>query len=309
MTDADRARVVVVVVTYNSAAVLGPCLDSLAAGCAGVRLLEVIVADNASQDDTLALARRHPQLPLRVLQLGRNGGYSAGLNEAVATLRPGGFDAVLLLNPDVRVRPGAVAHLAAALHGPRRGVAVPRLVNPDGSLQPSLRRAPTLGRALAEAVLGGPRAERFGPLAERIVDPRHYREPCPAAWATGAAMLMSAAAVAELGPWDEDFLLYSEETEYALRAWDHGWQLWYEPTAVMEHIGGRGDHDPTLFALLTWNRVQVFRRRHGLLGGLAYHAVVLLGEIGRAALGRPTSRAAIGVLLHPSRRMIRFPDG
>ncbi len=51
-------------------------------------------------------------------------------------------------------------------------------------------------------------------------------------------MLLSVSALREVGPWDESFLLYSEETEYCLRAADKGWCTWYEPAAVFEHIGG-----------------------------------------------------------------------
>jgi len=75
----------------------------------------------------------------------------------------------------------------------------------------------------------------------------------------GAALLISLDAAADIGTWDESFLLYGEETEYALRAAEHGRELWYEPDAVMAHVGGtRTATDPRLFALLTVNRVRLF---------------------------------------------------
>jgi GT2 family glycosyltransferase len=151
------------------------------------------------------------------------------------------------------------------------------MVNPDGSLQPSLRRMPTVGRAVIEAVIGGNRAGRIGRLGELITDPRAYEQAGPVVWATGAAMLISVPAIRAVGPWDESFLLYSEETEYALRAADLGWSLWYEPDALIEHIGGDSGVNPTLAALLLVNKVKLFRRRRGPLAGAAYYLAVLLG--------------------------------
>lgn len=294
--------------TFNSANQLGTCLDSLHAGCAGVRLAEVIVADNASTDDSVAVAELPRDVHVRVVQLGRNAGYAAGINAAVDSLDRSGVEAVLVLNPDITVRPGAVAILAHALRKPGRAITVPRLLNADGTLQPSLRRVPTLKRAVAEAVVGGRIASRIGELGELILDPTHYEEPGPAIWATGAAMLISLEAAAEIGRWDESFLLYGEETEYALRTADCGWELWYEPDAVMDHIGGAQTMtSPSLFALLTVNRVRLFRTRNGRVASAAYQACVTLGEMLRAAAGRRTARAAVVALVRPSHRMHTLP--
>ena len=236
-TPHDPPRVAVVVVTYNSADVLGGCLDSIPDGAAGVRLAAVVVADNASRDASVQIAEAAAGLPVRVVRMGRNAGYAAAVNAGVAALDLDELDAVFVTNPDCRLRPGALARLAAALRPPV-GIAVPKLVNPDGSLQPSLRRMPTVGRAFAEAVIGGNLAGRIAGLGELVTDPREYERPGQAVWATGAALLVATTVIRDIGGWDESFLLYSEETEYALRAADHGWTLWYEPAAVVEHIGG-----------------------------------------------------------------------
>ena len=114
---------------------------------------------------------------------------------------------------------------------------------------------------------------------------------------------MAWALLETVGPWDESFLLYSEETEFMLRAADHGWSTWYEPTAVVEHKGGESGTRPGLAALLTVNKVKLFRRRHGWLEGRAYTAGVLLGMLFRAAAGQRTARASVAALLFPSRRI------
>jgi N-acetylglucosaminyl-diphospho-decaprenol L-rhamnosyltransferase len=298
-----RARTAIVVVTYNSAPVLADCLRSLAQGADGVELDAVVVVDNASRDGTLELAASFTDLPMRTVQMGRNAGYAAGINAGVNELDLAVLDSILVINPDCRLTHGGLATLAKTLTVPGCGIAVPRLVNPDGSLQPSLRRMPTVRRALVEAVIGGVRAGKIGKLGELVTDPREYERPAPAAWATGAAMLISVNALLQTGPWDESFLLYSEETEFALRAADRGWALWYEPDAVVEHIGGDSSTNPALAALLTVNKVRLFRRRRGLVPALAYYFAVILGESARAVAGRQTSKASVAALLRPSRRI------
>jgi N-acetylglucosaminyl-diphospho-decaprenol L-rhamnosyltransferase len=299
---AGQARVAAVIVTYNSADILADCLRSLADQ--GAPPAAVIVADNASRDTTRDIAENFAdELPVRVVKLGRNAGYAAAVNAGIAALDLTGLDAVLVLNPDCRVLPGALSVLASALRHSGAGIVVPRLVNPDGSLQPSLRRKPTVGRALVEALLPGSLAGRLGSLGELVTDPQVYEQPGVTAWATGAAMLLSASALREIGPWDESFLLFSEETEYSLRAADKGWHTRYEPAAVFEHLGGDSGTNPMLAALLTVNKVELFRRRHNRLHSAAYFAAVTIGECIRAATGRRTSRASLGALLQPSRRI------
>ncbi|TDE41353.1 glycosyltransferase family 2 protein [Nonomuraea mesophila] len=298
-------RVAVVIVTYNSASVLGGCLGSLARGAEGVELAGVVVADNASKDDSVAVAER---AGATVVQVGRNAGYAAAINAGVAALDLDRLDGVYVLNPDCRLRPGSIAPLLACLREPGRGIAVPYMVNPDGTLQPSLRRAPTVGRALAEALVGGSLAGRVGGLGELVTDPRDYARPGAYAWATGAAMLLSTRLIREVGAWDESFLLYSEETDYCLRAADLGWTTWYEPASAIEHIGGDSGVNPTLAALLVVNKVRLYRRRHGRASGAAYFLAVLAGEAVRALAGRRTSRACVVALLRPSRRMTALPQ-
>jgi GT2 family glycosyltransferase len=302
---AETPRIAVVVVTYNSTPVLADCLRSLEASA--VRPVAVVVADNNSRDGSLAFAEQVGDLPLRTVQLGRNAGYSAAINAAVAALEDVKLDAIFVMNPDCRVRPDTLGRLAAVLREPGRGIAVPRITDPDGHTHFSLRRAPSVRGAFAEAFIGGTRAGRAGP-GEVITDPAAYERPGRAVWATGAAMLGAAEAGRDIGPWDESFLLYSEETEYALRAGDRGWVLWYEPSAVVTHIGGEAKTNPRLAALLAVNKVWLFRRRRGRAAGSAYYAAMLLGEAIRAATGKRNSRAGLVALIGPFRRSRKLVD-
>lgn len=283
--------VAVVVVTWNSAAVLPELLASLPAGLAGLRY-QLIIADNASADDTVEVARRHAP-SCTVVQTGRNAGYAAGFNAGLAAA--GRYDAALVVNPDIRLTPGSVATLYAALGGDV-GIAVPRIRNEDGSLARSLRREPTIARALGEAFLGQ-RAGRFAGLGETVVDDAAYTRPACPDWATGAIMLMSARCLSVCGPWDESFFLYSEETEFALRARDHGFRTRYLPQVEVTHLGGESRVSPRLWSLLQVNRVRLYRKRHTAAATALFWAAVLLRESSRAALGQARSRAAVAALL------------
>ncbi|MCM2423058.1 glycosyltransferase family 2 protein [Streptomyces sp. RKAG293] len=298
--------VAVLVVTWNSAAVLPEFIASLPAGMAGLDW-RLVVADNDSADDTVAvLSALAPDAT--VVQTGRNAGYAAGVNAALgaAAQWDGGFRAALVCNPDIRMRPGCAKVLVDALgselpDGDRVGISVPLLYEEeDGAPLQSLRRESSVTRALGEAVVGNRRAGRFPRWSEMVTDPAAYEGPTRADWATGALMALSKDCLDTCGAWDESFFLYSEETEYCLRAGDHGYATRLEPAASAMHLGGDSQVSPRLWTLLTLNRVRLYGRRHGPLATTAFRAAVLLRETSRAALGRPASRAAAAALLSSS---------
>jgi GT2 family glycosyltransferase len=290
--------ITVVSVTWNSAAHLPSFLAGVRAAL-GDHRHEIIVADNGSHDDTLAvLAELAPDA--RVIALGANRGYAAGINAALAASRSS--SAVLILNPDVYVRQGSVRAMLDALRQPGVGIVAPRLLHPDGSLAYSLRRQPTVRRALGEALLGGGRAGRIAALGEVICDPALYAHRLRPDWASGACLLVSRRCLLDVGPWDESFFLYSEETDFALRARDRGYAVIYEPNAVAVHLGGEAHRSPRLWSLLTVNRVRVYALRHGALASGAFWCAVALNELLRSIAGRRPHRAALGALLFPAHR-------
>lgn len=295
-------RVAVVVVCWNSAGQLPGLLASLPEGLRGVEPRLVIV-DNDSADDSVAVARGLAP-DCVVVSTGYNAGYAAGLNAGVAAA--GEFDAVLVLNPDIRLSPGCVARLHAELGG-GVGIAVPLIRHEDGTVARSLRRRPSIPRAFGEALLGE-RAGRIAFLGETVGDERAYRRAGPTAWATGAVMLMSAACLAACGPWDESFFLYSEETEFALRARDHGFLTRFVPDAQATHLGGQSRVSPALWSLLTVNRVRLYRMRHTLPATALFWSGVMLRESSRALLGHERSRSAVAALVRPS-TTVRQPTG
>lgn len=291
----NSARVAVIVVTWNSASVIEGLLSSVRDSVLD-GTFRLVIADNESTDATLALVRE--LMPTAdVIQMGRNAGYAAGMNVGMACATD--CDAFLLLNPDIRLARNTLQIMLEEMQETGAGIVVPRLVDEHGALRLSLRREPTVLRAWGEALLGGRLAGRYPPFGEVETRAEAYVRPTRADWATGAAMLISKACRGGVGEWDESYFLYSEETDFALRARDAGFALRYTPRAVAVHFEGDSHESSALFSLLTRNRVKLFRSRHGAIRASAFWSAVLVGELIRA--NRPTRRAAVWALLGRTR--------
>ncbi|TPN85047.1 glycosyltransferase family 2 protein [Mesorhizobium sp. CU2] len=289
---APEPRFSVVSVTYNSAQVLPGLLDSLKEGLAGVAF-EIVIADNDSADASVEIALNHPSKP-RVVQMGRNAGYSAGINAASAVIRK---DAnLLIMNPDVRLMPGAARVLLERLSDRSVGVAVPKVFEADGRLAWSLRREPSLVTGWTDAVLGGKLSARLG-TGEKVGNPARYENGAIIDWAEGSVLAVAARARALVGDWDESFFLYSEETDYMRRVRSAGLSVAYVPGAHAIHIGG-DYNSPRLAALLAHNRIKYYRRHHGAVSTALFRMSIALGEGLRAARG-PAHRAAALIALFP----------
>jgi N-acetylglucosaminyl-diphospho-decaprenol L-rhamnosyltransferase len=289
-----QADLAIVIVTYNSSHVIGDLLDSLPAALDGITA-DVIVVDNGSADGTADLAGARGDC--RVVR-SANVGYAGGINRGVREASPA--DAILVLNPDVRLKAGSVAPLLDALHQPGTGIVVPQLRSADGSLEPSLRREPTLLRALGLEKTG------LAALSERVADAEEYTYPHRVDWAQGAVVLMSRACFDALNGWDESFFLYSEETDLSLRARDLGLLTRYEPGSVAVHIGAQSGTSNQIHAMQIVNRVRLYRRRNRLLASWCYFWLAIASEATWWLRGHRQSRFAIAALLRPSLRPLEL---
>ena len=284
------ADVAVIVVTYESATDLDALIASLRVEADGLRL-RVVVADNGSSDATLDVARSHTDVV--VIETGGNLGYAGGINAAMRAV--GDAHGILVLNPDLVVEPGAIAALRERLRHADVGVVVPRILDADGSHFTSLRREPSLLRAIGDAAFGSGFASRPGAFAEVVVDAAAYEHAHPVDWATGAALLIDARVARAVGPWDERFFLYSEETDFLRRVRDLGRTVWFEPTAVVRHARGGSGASVDLERLMAVNRIRYVRKHHGPITASAYRGAVVLHETARAWM--PAHRAALRTVL------------
>jgi N-acetylglucosaminyl-diphospho-decaprenol L-rhamnosyltransferase len=289
----------VVVVTHNSAGVIGMLLATLDDGLGDLES-RVVFVDNASSDDTVAVIQH---AGLDVIALDVNRGYAAAINRGIRHLP--NSRAVLVLNPDVALFPGSVAAMVNVLDDEHVGVVAPKTYSPGerSNLGWTQRRDPSLLRVWGYALLGDRISRRFAALSVTVADPHCYEVARDVDWAVGAVLLCSRRCVDVVGDWDESYFLYSEEIDYCRRARDAGFAVRYTPDAVVTHEGGGdGAANPRLRAMRIVNAVREYRRRHGAIASWCFYAGVLFHELCRVLAGRGTSRTAAVALLSPRRR-------
>jgi GT2 family glycosyltransferase len=221
------ADVSVVVVTYNALPWVERALDSL-------RGHETIVVDHGSSDGTLELVReRFPDA--RLIQQ-ENKGLGGGSN---AGMRVASGDYFLLLNSDAWAIDHAVERLVAfAEEHPEAAVVGPRLLNPDGSLQRSVRGDPTLWRLATEYFFLRKLAPRTRALNAFYGAAFAHDEVREAEFVMGSVMLVRREAADTVGLFDEDFFMFSEETDWLYRFRQAGWKVFFTPEAEFVHVGG-----------------------------------------------------------------------
>ncbi|MFB3882290.1 MAG: glycosyltransferase [Armatimonadota bacterium] len=211
---------------YHSRSVIANCLRSLPEACRGLRW-EAIVVDNGSTDGAAGLvADEFPDV--RLLANAENRGFAAATNQAAEAAQG---RHLLLLNADTVPAPGSLADLVRFLDEHADAAAVgPRIRRPDGSIQTSIHPIPALANQLLRLL--GINTTNLARLRMRGTRPR------PVAALLGACMMVPRRAWDEIGPLDERFFFYLEDTDWCLRARRKGWQLHYWPEPEVLHLVG-----------------------------------------------------------------------
>lgn len=224
----------VVVVSYNVRRHVLDALRSVPPG--GDLQIETIVVDNASSDGSVATIREEFPETI-VVEAGENRGFGAANNLGLRRAR-GRY--VLFLNPDAELRPGALERLVAYLDArPDVGIVGPRLRHPDGTVQPSRRRFPSIRTLLVESTVPGRWWSGWPALRRYYLDDVPDDDAQDVDWLVGAALLVRRDAIEALGGFDERFFLYSEELDLARRFRLRGWRVVYDPEAEVIHHEGK----------------------------------------------------------------------
>ena len=265
----------VLIVTYNSTRLIDALLAGLAAQLEPLDA-EIVLVDNASHDGTADLvAWRHPDV--RLVRSPVNLGFAAGNNLAARHARG---RMLLLLNPDALPEPGAIARgLALMQQDGQVGLGGGRLLDPDGSTQPSARMFPRLAQEFI--VLSGlaakfPRSRWFGRMDRTWADPA---QPAAVDWVPGAFAFIPSELFAQLNGFDERFFLYYEEVDLCRRIQAAGYRIQYWPELRVSHIGGesartvQGETVSRAGSQLTLWRARsgllYYRKNHGLAAAWA----------------------------------------
>lgn len=278
----------VVIVNWNVRDLLRGCLESVRRGLDNAGLdAAVVVVDNASTDGSAAMLRR--DFPwVRLIAAPRNVGFTAGNNLALRlfwpldqgrrtrdagpiektslALRPVPPRYVLLLNPDTEIVGDALGAMVAYMDAhPDVGLLGPRLRYPDGSVQPSRRRFPTLQTLFLESTL----LQQWWPHSAALR--RFYVQDQPddvtqdVDWIVGAAMLARSEALQPVGLLDEGYFMYSEEVDWARRFGAAGWRVVYLPGAEVIHYEGKSSEQVVAQRAIYFqsSKVRYARKWHG----------------------------------------------
>jgi len=272
------------IVSWQTAKLLDRCLGSLPAAL-GNLAAEVVVVDDASSDASADVARSHG---VRVVANETNTGYARAINQA---FRRAEAPFLIAINPDTDSRPDALARLVRALQANASlGLVAPRLLNPDGSLQPSVHRFPSVRTALVMGLV--PMLLRRGPIGRRFwlegYAPHDRAQPID--WAIGAVHAIRRSALPDPEhAYDERSFMYAEDMDLCWRLRRNGWGVAIEPAAEAIHIGnaagalkfGEAVDDVRLAADYDW-----YVRRHGRRQARLWSAANMLGFGIKSLVGR-----------------------
>jgi N-acetylglucosaminyl-diphospho-decaprenol L-rhamnosyltransferase len=277
----------VVIVNYRIGPLVVDCLASLQSELPTLGGGRVIVVDNASGDGSAALIRnaiaeRGWSGWAELIELPRNGGFAYGNNRAIEHVRnfEPAFGAIVCLNPDTVVCPGAIAELLAHLDGhPRAGIVGPTIENERGDLQLSALSFPSAWSELDSGAQLGPLSRLIGArsMSKMADDSAHSCD-----WLAGACFVVRREVFDTIGLLDEGYFLYFEETDFCWRAGRGGWACWFVPTARVVHFEGAstGIRDVRRRRPAYWfaSRRRLFTKLHGVWGLLLADALWALGR-------------------------------
>jgi N-acetylglucosaminyl-diphospho-decaprenol L-rhamnosyltransferase len=275
----------VVTVTYSPGDTLETFLDSVAKATS--RPLRVLLADNGSTDG--APERAMGRDGVQLLRIGENVGYGTAANRGIAEFGPE-VGWVVVANPDVEWHPGSLDELlAAGERWPRAGALGPLIRDPAGTVYPSARLLPALGRGIGHAV--------FGPLWPSNPWTTAYRQSDTALgertaeWLSGSCLLLRRAAFESVGGFDCRYFMYFEDVDLGDRLGRAGWLNVYVPAAEVTHLGGHATSRVAELMLAEHHR-STYRYLAGRHPGPLYAPLRLALRAGLAGRSKLIRRAA-----------------
>lgn len=286
----------VAAINYETPDLIAACVSSVRAAPPS-EPYELLIVDNGSSAATVDALRPLEDDVVRLVETGVNGGFAAGVNRCVAEADVRS-DVVVVLNSDTEVEPGALDGLAAASRRERVAMAAPLLLERDGSVQRSAHRHfPTLWSTWVALCLPAAYVplllERWRDHPSQLSAAEHEAGARPR-HVMGAAMAFQRAAWEAVGPFDERFFMYLEESDWQERAQAAGWVVELEPAARVRHLHRGGEADASVPSLLFLDSARLYFGARGwgdrairgvLASALAISALAL-------ALYRPLTRRA-----------------
>jgi GT2 family glycosyltransferase len=268
----------IVIVSWNTKDLLEACLQSVYSYPPD-QSFEVWVVDNHSQDDSVVMVRaQFPQVKLIACE--ENLGFAGGNNRAIPNCQG---EYVLLLNPDTEVKPEALNELVAFMDGqPDAAAAGSRLLNADGTLQPSCHPVPTLSREFWRMFY----LDKLIPYGVYDMKKWDMEQPREVDVLMGASMLLRKEVLEKVGLLDEGYFMYSEEVDLCFRLQKAGWHLYWVPQSQVIHYWGQSAKQvlAKMFLQLYRGKLRFFRKHYSGFTVLLYKIVLGSAALFRLAL-------------------------
>ncbi len=266
-------------VSYNTRELTVQAISKLIENCS--LPLEIIVIDNASADDTVETIRTNFPI-VKVVINQQNVGFGMANNQGFALAAS---DYVLLLNTDAFIKPECVEKLVATIQSNGNiGVVGPKILNVDGTIQPSVHQFPGPLRAILEYWW----LERMFRPGTRFGSYRSwsYSQQADVPWLIGACMLVRKSVITETNGFSQEFFMYAEETDWQKRISDNGSRIVFTPKAECIHLGGASGGIEDLKVRSEFFRSQdIYLRKHSGILGLVFFRLVLVGSLLLRILG------------------------
>ena len=295
----------IVIVSWNTKVLLNDCLKSIYAALPPGEH-EIWVVDNASTDGSSQMVvERFPKAHL--LRNETNPGFGAANNQAI---RQCSGRYILLLNPDTYVRTNALEILVDFMDmHPNAGVAGSKYLNPDNTLQRSCYPFPTLTRELWRLL----HLDRFWLYGKYDQGKWDQVKPRAVDVLQGACLILRKEALHQVGLFDEDYFMYTEEVDLCYRFKEAGWLLYWVPSAEIIHYGGQSTQQMAseMFLSLYQTKLLFFRKHYGTAKALLYKLILLVISLFRllllpvALIARPSNRVENKKLARSYWRLLR----
>ena len=258
----------IIIVSFNTEKLTRECIESVVKNTEGISY-EFLVMDNISKDGSVEMLKGLSQkLPLTLIANKDNIGFGAANNQGMKRAK-GRY--LLLLNSDTFVKDNVLGEMVKWMdENPKVGISSCALRNKDGSLQGTGGYFPNLFRVFAWMFF----IEDI-PFISKLVKPYHpmhpnspfykgedfFKKAQERDWVTGAYLLFRREAFDDVGYFDRDYFMYVEEIDYAYRAKEKGWQVWFLPKWNITHYGGASGTSE-LATLSEYKSLKVFYKKH-----------------------------------------------
>lgn len=299
-------KLLIAIVNYKSTDLLVKCLDSLYAQDIEADY-RIVVVDNNSQDGGIdRLRREYPAVTL--IANDANQGYAHAVNQAI---RAEDSEYILILNPDIEVRPGAVnAMLDFMACTPDAGIVGGKLLNPDGTLQYSCRTFYTLPTILLRRTPLGKLFPHSSIVTRHLMADWDHAAVRDVDWMLGACLMIRRSAAQAVGLMDERFFLYFEDVDWCYRMHRAGWRVCYLPDAEMVHhhrrYSANGLFNKTLLYHLMsmlhfyikWGKLPYYLRKYRMVFGIIFFLMLDVAAINASFVAAHLIRKYLLQFLH-----------